>query len=512
MFRLFFLLAFAFFLSSFGASQNKSANQSTGTAAKPNCFVQQAGCSKDGKDGKDGQTGKDGRDGINGRDGRDGIMGPKGEKGDTGMRGLDGKAGIKGEKGEPGPRGKDGNYSAKGEKGSVGEKGSHGEKGQKGMPGTCDKQGSSPSSAKPNCCNSGCSTGFHFLEKVQDLLTRGAADVEHFTINGKLFLAFANYHGDINKYKTGSMIYKMDEQTGKFTLYQTLQTRGAFGLEYFSIADKHFLAVANKYDGTYQLDSAVYQWNGLRFVLFQKIATKAASHFTFFMIKGENYLAVANYYDGSSHSTKSVIYKWSSGKFNKFQEIATEGALGCKAFVIDNDTFIAFADNYNSKQKYSVQSAVFRWSGGHFVKLQSLQTYGAHDVKSFNINGHTFLAFANTYSESKYNTDSFIYKWDGKKFVLFQSIPTRGASAWHPFVISGQTYLGVANYYGDSQKHNTRSVVYQASGAQFIQYQEIPTHGIRDMTSFECKGHTYLAVANYYNKKNNINSALYKWV
>ncbi|CAH3147999.1 unnamed protein product, partial [Porites evermanni] len=79
------------------------------------------------------------------------------------------------------------------------------------------------------------------------------------------------------------------------------------------------------------------------------------------------------------------------------------------------------------------------WSGGHFVKLQSLQTYGARDVKSFNVNGHTFLAFANYYSGSKYNIDSFIYKWNGNTFVLFQSIPTRGASAWCPFVINGQT-------------------------------------------------------------------------
>ena len=308
------------------------------------------------------------------------------------------------------------------------------------------------------------------------------------------------------------MIYKMNEQTGKFNLYQTLQTRGAFCLEYFSIADKHFLAVANHYDGTYLLDSAVYQWNGQLFVVFQKIPTKGARHFTFFKISGENYLTVANYHDMSTHSTKSVIYKWSNGKFNKFQEIPTEGALGCTAFVINNDTFIAFANHYNSNQKYAVQSTVFKWSGGHFVKVQSLQTYGAHGVTSVNINGHTFLAFANYYSGSKNNIDSFIYKWDGSKFVLFQSIPTRGAIAWHPFVISGQTFLGVANYYGDLQKYNTHSVVYQACGAQFIKYQEIPTHGARDMTTFEYKGHTYLAVANQYNQKNNINSALYKWV
>ena len=358
-----------------------------------------------------------------------------------------------------------------------------------------------------------CSTGFHFFEKVQDLPTRGAADVEHFTIDGSLFIAFANRHGDIRRQKTNSMIYKMDESTGKFIFYQNLQTRGAYGLEYFSIAGKHFLAVANLYDGTHLVDSVIYQWNGKLFVVFQGISTKGASHFTFFTINGEKYLAVANHHDGRTHSTKSVVYKWSSGKFNKFQEIATEGTYGCTAFVINNDTFITFANYYNSKQKYSVQSTVFKWSGGHFVKMQSLQTYGAFAVKSFNINGRTFLVFANHYSGSSHNTNSFIYKWNGNKFVLFQSISTRGALAWHPFVISGQTYLGVANHYDSSQKYNTQSVVYQASGARFIKYQEIPTHGAHDMTSFEYKGHTYLAVANYHNsRKYNINSALYKWV
>ena len=358
----------------------------------------------------------------------------------------------------------------------------------------------------------GCSSALHFFEKVQDLPTRGAADVDYFRIDGSLFLAFANYHGNINKYMTSSMIYKMNEQTGKFSLYQTLQTKGAYGLEYFSIADKHFVAVANNYDGTHQLDSAVYQWNGQRFVVFQKIPTKGATDFTSFTINSEHYLSVANYYDGSTRSIKSVVYKWSNGKFNKFQEIPTEGALECATFIINNDTFIAFANHRNSKQQYAVQSTVFKWSGRHFVKLQSLQTYGAWRVNSFNINGHTFLALANHFNGSNSNIDSFIYKWDGNRFVLFQSIPTRGADACHPFVISGQTFLGVANCHGDSQKFNTHSVVYQASGAQFIKYQEIPTHAARDLTTFEYKGHTYLAVANQFNQKNNINSALYKWV
>ena len=154
----------------------------------------------------------------------------------------------------------------------------------------------------------GCSSGLHFFEKVQDLPTRGAEDVEYFTINGSLFLAFANHHGDINKHSTSSMIYKMNKQTGKFSLYQTLKTRGAVALEYFSIADKHFLAVANYYEGTYQIDSVVYQWNGQRFVVVQKIPTKGGHHLRFFKINGQNCLAIANHYDGSAYSIKSVIY------------------------------------------------------------------------------------------------------------------------------------------------------------------------------------------------------------
>ena len=308
------------------------------------------------------------------------------------------------------------------------------------------------------------------------------------------------------------MIYKMNELTGKFSLYQTLQTRGAVALEYFSIDDKHFLAVANYYNGTYQIDSVVYQWNGERFVVVQKIPTKGGHHLRFFKINGQNYLAIANHYDGSAYSIKSVIYEWSNGTFNTFQEIPTEGALECATFVINNDTFIAFANNRNSKQQYTVESTVFKWSGGHFVKQQSLQTYGAFKVNSVNINGHTFLRLCFSLEVNTTSTRLF-YKWDGNRFVLFQSIPTRGASVWHPFVICGQTFLGVANHHGDSQKYNTQSVVYQASGAQFIKYQEIPTHGARDMRTFEYKDDTYLAVANQYNeKKQNINSTLYKWV
>nr|XP_058946837.1 collagen alpha-1(VI) chain-like [Pocillopora verrucosa] len=209
MFRLFFVLALAFLLSSFAKSKIKSANQSRGTAARSNCCASQAGYCKDGKDGKDGQNGKDGRDGING----------DGEKGEPGMHGVNVNASIKGERGEPGQKGENACFFIEGEKGSVGQKGSQGQKGQKGMPGTCDDLSSSSSSGKRRCCKDECSTGLQFFEKVLDLPTREAVAFQHFTFNGSLFLTFGYHYGDVHKYKTSFMIYNMDESTEKLTFY-----------------------------------------------------------------------------------------------------------------------------------------------------------------------------------------------------------------------------------------------------------------------------------------------------
>ena len=84
------------------------------------------------------------------------------------------------------------------------------------------------------------------FEKYQDLPTRGAVAEEHFTINRSLFLAFANYKSDTaEKYNTDSFIYKFNDLTGKFFLYQTIGTRGGHDVEYFTISGEHYLAVAN---------------------------------------------------------------------------------------------------------------------------------------------------------------------------------------------------------------------------------------------------------------------------
>ena len=268
-------------------------------------------------------------------------------------------------------------------------------------------------------------------------------------------------------------------------------------MEHFTISDKHYLAVANSYNGaSHRLNSLIYQWNGTQFVVFQTIPTNNGRQFDFFKISLELFLAVTN------ARNNSVIYKWKNNQFEKFQEIGNQEVEASTAFVINSETFIAFA-NLNGRQPGSSSpSNVFKWSGGSFVKVQSLKTHGAYAVKSFTINCHTFLAFAMPLYEK-----SFIYKWDGAgHFVLFPSIPTRGAMALHPFVMCGQTFLGVAAF--------GKSFVYQASGERLIKHQEISTQAAKDLTSFEYNGDIYLVIVNFANgnRKYNINSVLYKWI
>ena len=338
----------------------------------------------------------------------------------------------------------------------------------------------------------------YYFKKYQDLPTRGAHAVEHFTINGSLFLAFANYESDTaQKYNTDSFIYKFNDLTGKFFLYQTIGTHGGHDVEYFSISGKHYLALANVYNGhTNRINSVIYLWNGTSFFAFQNIATNGGVSFNFFTIAKEPFLTVSNLYGDVTQSGNSTIFKWKNNMFEKFHEIATEGCRASAAFLINNESYIAFANAVRS-----ASSVVYKRAGMHFVKLQNLQKHRAMDIKSFYINDDVFLAIAS-------QPASYINKWSESQFVQFKTILTSGARALHPFVMCGQTFLGVADQY------RTKTVLYRFSAlGQFTKYQELSTFGAIDMTSFEYKGHTYLAIANYGNiNQRNIKSTVFKWV
>ena len=323
---------------------------------------------------------------------------------------------------------------------------------------------------------------------------------------------FANYYGDKSGYKAKSVAYKMENN--RFVLNQTLSTHGARGIEHFKIDGVHYMAIANSdYVGGYKQNSVIYKWSKGKFEEFQVISTNGASGFKFFTIDGEHYLAVSQYHDGITFSIDSFIYKWKQGKFTKHQNIPTNGAMACDSTVIANETFLAYANRYHSQKKYNTESNVYKWSGGHFLKVQSVKTQGAYSAKFFRVNGHVFLAFANYNTGNKHNKNSPIYKWDGVKFTLFQEIPTQGAAEMHPFEVNGEMLFAVANYNGDSGGNSARSVVYKASGAQFTLYQNLQTFGARGVHAIVHKGQSYLVFANCrHSSEYNIDSFIYKFL
>ena len=179
------------------------------------------------------------------------------------------------------------------------------------------------------------------------------------------------------------------------------------------------MAIANLYDGSYKLNSVIYKWSTNKFEEFQVISTNGASGFKFFTIEGDHYLAVAENYNGSTNSIDSAVSKWQQGRFVKYQNIPTDGTEACDSIVIANETFLVYANHYHSQKKYNTESNVYKWSGGRFLKFQSVQTQGADSAKFFRVHAHIFLIFASYYTGSKYNTNSPIYKWDGVKFKRF---------------------------------------------------------------------------------------------
>ena len=357
----------------------------------------------------------------------------------------------------------------------------------------------------------GCKQGLHFFEKFQEIPTKGAAAVKLFSIGDDLILVFANYHGDNSGHKAKSVVYKMENK--RFVLIQTLSTYGAYGIEHFTIDGVHYMAIANQYDaGSYKLNSVIYRWSTDKFEEFQVISTTGASGLKFFTIEGEHYLAVAEYHGGSKSSIDSFVYKWKQGRFMKYQNIPTDGARACDSTVIANETFLVYANYYHTQKKYNTESSVYKWSGGHFLKFQSVQTQGAHSAKFFRVHGHIFLVFANYFTGSKHTTNSPIYKWDGVKFTLFQEVPTKGAMDLHPFEMNGEIFFAVANYLRDSGGYSVRSVVYKASGAQFTLYQDLQTFEARGVHAIVHKGQTYLVFANYRKSNFNTDSFVYKFI
>ncbi len=329
-----------------------------------------------------------------------------------------------------------------------------------------------------------------FVE-FQTLPTNGAQDIEPFTIGDDSYLAIANSRNDLT-YDVNVAVYRWDGSV--FVEVQAIPSHGAADCEFFTLDGEQYLAIANMRDDTMNaVDSKLHRWNGTAFTEFQSIPTAGAADCEFFVIGDASYLAIANGGTDATPDANSVIYYWDGIVFAPFQSIPTHGAQDCEFFTIAGDSFLVIA-NTRTDTTYNVASQIYRWDGAHFVEFQSIATQGAADWEYFTIGVDSYLAVANGCDDASYNVDSRVYKWDGASFVVYQFMPTQGAADWEFFSIGDDSFLAVANS-GDGATPDIASTIYRWNGTRFVEFLSVPTHGASDLAFLTAGGSSFLAAA-----------------
>ncbi|CAG5130375.1 unnamed protein product, partial [Candidula unifasciata] len=201
------------------------------------------------------------------------------------------------------------------------------------------------------------------FHKYQDIVTYTARDVEAFEINGHSYLAVANHaQGDNNQ--IDSIVYKWSSRERQFLEHQRLLTIGAYDWTHFTVDGYHFLAVANAFSGlTTLVFSVLYFWQNSSWIQFQTLEVDTLNtaycsvtslHFT---INNDHYLAVANAYNyGSqnyqeidSYRTNSTIYKLDRDKrvFTRYQSICTNSAVDWEYLHVGDDHYLIVSNAQN---------------------------------------------------------------------------------------------------------------------------------------------------------------------
>jgi len=287
----------------------------------------------------------------------------------------------------------------------------------------------------------------------------------------------------------------IEQIASEFCPRQTIPTDTVGDLEFFTIADEHYLAVANTADGdTYSVDSALYKWDGAQFIEHQVFSTHGASDWEFTSIAGDHYVLLANARNDLTHNIDSVVFRWDGERFVEHQSIPTHGATDWECFTVGDEHYAVVANAHDDTTP-NTDSHIYRWNGTHLELFQSIATNGASDWEAFSYGAVVCLAVANMTDGERQQIDSTILQWTGEMFAEVQSIPTDAASDFEVFTIEGDAFLVVANR-GTDPNACTNSEIHQWNGTEFVHLQSIPTHRAVDCEAFTIHEEAYVAFSN----------------
>ncbi|XP_077978661.1 uncharacterized protein LOC144434080 [Glandiceps talaboti] len=351
----------------------------------------------------------------------------------------------------------------------------------------------------------------NFQRGRQIIPTAGLNQLDVFDMDDSTYLALPSPNNN------EVYLYEYSVDDGQFVQYQVLDVITAFDVEYFKIADEHFLAFAVNFEDT---DSVVYKWDGANFQFLQNLQSTVYNFidvhtFSHTNANGDTYFLALSARPLLG-DTRVVIFEWQNEQFQIKQEILADKISSTSSFSENGSTFLIISDLGNDLDvNVNVTTKIFQFNEGsssfeiYQVLPVSGSSYATEPFRSPEGVLYLFDMISRSNSENTYQTSSPLYIWtnDDDEFVLHQSIPTYAASMSCPFIINGELFLlstsGEAE--GDDSGFQP-SILYKQIASYFHTYQVFTTRAPKDCAAFKIGDDQFLFIPDPFRS-----SVYYKW-
>lgn len=339
------------------------------------------------------------------------------------------------------------------------------------------------------------------LQEHQRLPTSGARAVLPYVLGGAQYLAIPQLSRDLpdtpahmngGDSNTGAPIYKWIG--GKFVEHQELPLTGGEDIALFHIGATPVLATAGVRAGSgsynYNIDQTLYQWNDNQWHPFQRIPGFAAKQWHSLTIDKRVFLCLAqgvtlDHIEARNPRT-SRIFEWNGSQFVDFQSFEGRWGYNWESFQLDGRTFLAYADHVGD-------SLLLTWNGAEFVPFQSFAPKAGRCFRFFTLGARHYLAFANIQG------DTTLYAWNGTTFTPQQTLSGPGGRELCIVRTLTDFFLVQINFIEgqpSAPRTNLISRIYRWDGERLNLAEEFPTAGGTDAATFSVDGQIYLAVSN----------------
>jgi hypothetical protein len=202
--------------------------------------------------------------------------------------------------------------------------------------------------------------------------------------------------------------------------------------------------------------------------------------------------------NGGDSDTDLLLLNRAGGRLEPWATLPAPGGEDAEFFTIGDRAFLAVASIRTGAGPYqfAATSTIFEWRAGRFAAFQEVPTFAAKQWRHWQIGGRHFLGLAqgvivpSGHAEPDHgaNRDSVVYEWDGAQFAEFQRIPSQWAYNWHAFTAGGEYFVAHA-------EHTGPSVLYRWDGTRLAPHQTLAAESGRAFATFDDGDKSYLVVA-----------------